>query len=89
MFDASSALLSAPLPIPGVAAEETEWWSVLSLGGAGSGLPLHEHGATWLALARGRKRWAAFPPGTTPPLSPCAPLSPFRFLAAAETCEVL
>jgi hypothetical protein len=52
------------LPIPGVAATKgDQWYNVLSVGAAGAGLPLHAHGAAWLALGKGRKEWVAFPPG--------------------------
>ena len=45
-------LATAPaLPIPGVptgnAAEDGQWWSVISVGVKDSGFPLHEHGAAW------------------------------------------
>ena len=58
----SQAGRHAALPIPGVEAEATEWWNVLSVGGAGAGLMLHEHGAAWLALGSGCKEWVSFPP---------------------------
>ena len=46
----------------GVAAEDAHWWNVISVGVEHSGFPLHEHGAAWLAVARGSKKWAVFPP---------------------------
>lgn len=39
------------------------WWNILSVGAEGAGLPLHEHGAAWLALGEGQKLWATYPPG--------------------------
>eukprot|EP01052_Picozoa_sp_SAG31_P054688 SAG31_NODE_14699_length_792_cov_0.952381_1_plen_112_part_10 len=39
---------------------------MLSLGGAGSGLPWHLHGQTWIALTAGLKRWFVFPPDHLP-----------------------
>ena len=75
VFDTQNAAhgRNAPMAIPGVpargggGAEKGEtWYNVLSVGGRGSGLPLHEHGAAWLALGAGddcRKRWALYAPG--------------------------
>eukprot|EP00812_Abedinium_dasypus_P000926 NODE_1109_length_1238_cov_309.480135.p1 GENE.NODE_1109_length_1238_cov_309.480135~~NODE_1109_length_1238_cov_309.480135.p1 ORF type:complete len:329 (-),score=16.83 NODE_1109_length_1238_cov_309.480135:234-1220(-) len=36
---------------------------VASVGPSKQGLPLHSHGAAWLALVRGWKLWFIFPPG--------------------------
>ena len=38
----------------------------LSIGGDGVGLPLHSHGATWLALLVGSKLWYLYPPHELP-----------------------
>uniref|UniRef100_A0A7S1RHX8 JmjC domain-containing protein n=1 Tax=Alexandrium catenella TaxID=2925 RepID=A0A7S1RHX8_ALECA len=36
----------------------------LSIGGAGSGMPFHKHGAFWQGLSLGRKAWYILPPGS-------------------------
>ena len=38
-------------------------WNMISLGGAGSGLPWHTHGETWIATVYGRKAWFVYAPG--------------------------
>ena len=74
VFDTQNALhgRSASLPIPGlpIRGKDDEWYNVLSVGPEGAGLPLHAHGAAWIALggggegaSGGRKRWALFAPG--------------------------
>jgi len=40
-------------------------WSILSLGPSHSGLPMHSHGATWLGIVYGAKRWFVYPPGVS------------------------
>jgi len=40
---------------------------MLSLGPSRTGLPLHSHGKTWIALIHGSKRWLAYPPGHNAP----------------------
>ena len=40
--------------------------AVLSLGDDGAGLPFHAHGAAWLAVVHGGKRWFIYEPGTMP-----------------------
>ena len=63
------------LPIPGVPTEPDSgsggggWWNVLSVGAAGAGLPLHEHGAAWIAIGKGSKDWALYPPAANHPPS--------------------
>ena len=54
-------------------------WTMLSLGGPGSGLPFHVHGQTWLGLVFGEKQWFLYPPGYTvpPELLNTLPLSSF------------
>jgi tetratricopeptide (TPR) repeat protein len=44
-------------------------WHILSLGASRTGLPFHSHGATWLGLVHGLKKWYIYPPGTGPPRS--------------------
>ena len=39
---------------------------VLSVGGQGSGLTLHQHGPAWLAVIIGHKRWSLVPPEAMP-----------------------
>lgn len=34
--------------------------SVLTIGGAGTGIPFHTHGDSWLELIAGRKRWSLY-----------------------------
>ena len=41
-------------------------WHMLSVGGAGSGLPWHLHGQTWIGLTAGLKRWFVAPPDRLP-----------------------
>ena len=38
-------------------------WHMLSLGGDGAGLGWHVHGASWLGLVFGEKRWFVYRPG--------------------------
>ena len=38
-------------------------WQMLSLGGDGAGLGWHVHGASWLGLVAGEKRWFVYRPG--------------------------
>jgi len=40
--------------------------TIFSLGGEGAGLPYHSHGAAWLAVVFGAKRWAVWPPNDFP-----------------------
>jgi hypothetical protein len=44
-------------------------WHMLSMGASRSGLPFHVHGATWLGLVFGKKRWFLYPPGYGQPES--------------------
>jgi hypothetical protein len=38
-------------------------WHMFSLGANGSGLPWHTHGATWIGLVFGQKKWFVMAPG--------------------------
>jgi len=40
---------------------------IMLLGGAGSGIGWHKHGASVQTTVHGRKRWFLYPPGTHPP----------------------
>jgi hypothetical protein len=53
-------------------------WHMLSLGPSKSGLPFHLHGATWLGLVHGAKRWFLYPPGYGPPESVNKAFNPIR-----------
>eukprot|EP00040_Diaphanoeca_grandis_P027989 m.160575 g.160575 ORF g.160575 m.160575 type:complete len:563 (-) comp31186_c0_seq2:105-1793(-) len=44
------------------------WRPVVSIGGAGSGLPFHVHGAAWLTTVYGSKLWFLIPPQNWPPV---------------------
>ena len=46
---------------------------MLSLGGAGNGLPFHRHGAVFAETVFGRRRWFVSPPERSPVYNPLKP----------------
>lgn len=58
--------------------EQSLSWHMLSLGGSRTGLPFHVHGATWLGLVYGQKRWFLYPPGYNAPESVLQSFNPSR-----------
>eukprot|EP00040_Diaphanoeca_grandis_P003040 m.23540 g.23540 ORF g.23540 m.23540 type:complete len:728 (+) comp14243_c0_seq1:794-2977(+) len=69
-----------------------EDFALFFLGGAGTGVGLHEHSAAWNALVYGRKRWVLYPPHsvygpTDLPASEWLDLYHDRFEAAAFQCH--
>jgi len=67
----------------GGAAAGPQAWSILSLGGSRTGLPLHVHGETWLGLVFGAKKWYLYAPGDDAPASVQAATTRARPLMSA------
>jgi hypothetical protein len=69
-------------------------WNMLSLGDAGEGIPLHDHGASWLATVYGYKDWWLYEPGSLDPADrlaadPFAPVASWAALAQVRERRLL
>ena len=60
--DASGAGQQVSVGQSGRQGHRLQSWNMLSLGDHDVGLPFHNHGASWLGVVHGRKRWFLAPP---------------------------
>jgi hypothetical protein len=68
VFDSEVEFVNPPPTLPGAASgvDALAWRGVLSVTARGGTMPLDQTGASWSALADGKRQWIAFPPDDLP-----------------------